>query len=98
VQAVGRIQFQPAFTAVVINLDFIHITRTKPGAGAAVFGITGVYTKIGVVHDNMGRLIFAMFGLGQVNAGEFVHIQLSIIDFRINSRLNLHLLAVERLE
>ena len=43
-QAVGRIEFQPFITGLVIGLYFVNIPRAKAGAGAAVFGITGLDT------------------------------------------------------
>ena len=97
-QAVGRVQFQPALTTIIINLNFIDIARAKPGAGAAVLGITGVYAKIGVVHNDMGWLIFTVLGFGQIDTGEFVHLQLAVKDFGIDCRPNINLLAVKRLE
>jgi hypothetical protein len=63
VQAVGRIQFQPALTGVFVDFNFIDIARAKPGTGAAVGGVADVHAKVGIVYDEMGGLIFPMFGL-----------------------------------
>ena len=59
-QAVGRIQFQPFFTAIIIGFDFVDISRAEPGAGTAVLGITRADTEVGVMHNDMRRLIHLM--------------------------------------
>ena len=97
-QTVGWIQFQLSLTGVFIDFNFIDITRAKPGTRTAVGRIAGVYTKFGVVHNYMGRLIFPMFGLGQIDTGQLVHIQVAVINFRIHTGLNVKSLAVKGLE
>lgn len=36
VETIGRIQFKPFFLGVLLKLYFIHIARTKPGAGGMI--------------------------------------------------------------
>jgi hypothetical protein len=73
-EAVGRVQFEPACRCLWLDFDFVHITRTKSRAGRPVGIIALIDAKIRVVDDNVAGLIFSVHGFGEINTGQFVYI------------------------
>src|SRR5581483_5955835 len=79
VHAVRRVQadaFAVRRAAVVHHL--VNICRTKILARAAEFSNAALLTDVGVVDDEMRRLIFLVLGAGVIEVSQFVEGQLAV--------------------
>ena len=67
VKAIGGVELQPLPAALGVDLHFINAARAKSGAGAAVSLPAAGDAQIGVVDNQVARLVFFVIGVGQEN-------------------------------
>ncbi len=68
--AIGRVDLQPRASGVLH--DFVNASRAKAGARVGVFLGAGTDADIGVEHLQVDRLVFVVFGRGEVHAGQAI--------------------------
>ena len=74
VKTIRRIKLKPPFGCIFVKFYFIYIAGAKSCAWTLVRVITLIYTQIGVANNKVGRLIFPVYRLGQINAGQLINI------------------------
>ena len=78
-KTICRVKSEPSFLALIVNLQFIDITRAKPCTGTSIGLKTQIHTEAQIVNNQMTRLIFPVLRFGQIDTCELVHKESPVI-------------------